>query len=149
MKIKISKYFSEQGYTAAYKMTDSSGRAEVQLIKKGDNSSEKRCISYARYLWISEHGDIPEGYEVDHINNDFTDDRIENLQLLTKGDNIRKANSLRYDPLVKRICPICGKEFEFPKRNLSTHPNPCCSRSCGGKMSHITSAAKKASNSYK
>ena len=73
MKIEISKYFSEQGYTAAYKMTDSSGRAEVQLIKKGDNNSEKRCISYARYLWISEHGDIPEGYEVDHINNDFTE----------------------------------------------------------------------------
>ena len=29
-------------------------------------------------------------------------------------------------------CPICGKKFQFLKRNLSTHPNPCCSRKCGG-----------------
>ena len=38
--------------------------------------------------------------------------------------------------MVMRICPVCGKEFLFAKRNLSTHPNPCCSRRCGGIKSH-------------
>ncbi len=29
MKIEISKYFSEQGYTAAYKIIDRNGRADT------------------------------------------------------------------------------------------------------------------------
>ena len=146
MKIEISKYFSEQGYTAAYKIVDKNGRADVHLVKGGKRDAERKCISYARYLWISENGEVPEGYEVDHINNDFTDDRLENLQILTKEENIRKSAKVRYNPYVKLTCPICGKEFDYLRRNLSTHPNPCCSRSCGGKMSHITLADKKALN---
>ena len=30
------------------------------------------------------------------------------------------------------------KNFYLIKKDLSTHPNPCCSRSCGGKKSIIT-----------
>tara|TARA_R110001632_G_scaffold12596_1_gene43419 strand:- start:42 stop:542 length:501 start_codon:yes stop_codon:yes gene_type:complete len=35
-------------------------------------------------------GENPNGYEVDHINNITTDNRLENLQYLTKIDNDRK-----------------------------------------------------------
>ena len=147
MKIEVSKYFSEQGYTAAYKIIDRNGRADVHLVKGGKRDAERKCISYAKYLWMSEHEEeIPEGYEVDHINEDFTDDRLDNLQILSKAENIQKAAKTRYNPMVTRVCPICGKEFEFPRRNLATHPNPCCSRSCGGRMSHITLAARKGPN---
>ena len=38
----------------------------------------------------------------------------------------------REERRVEMTCPICGKKFQFLKRNLSTHPNPCCSRKCGG-----------------
>lgn len=49
-----------------------------------------------RLVWEMHHGAIPEGYDVDHIKplfytNGVADDRIENLQLLTKADNARKA----------------------------------------------------------
>lgn len=43
-------------------------------------------------------------------------------------------------------CPICGSEFLFEKRNLSSHPNPCCSRRCGGIKSHQTLKQKNNTN---
>ena len=91
-----------------------------------------------RKLWK-----IPEGFEVDHINNDKTDDRLENLQLLTREENIKKNNALRHRTLVKLICPICGKEFYFEKRNLSTHRDPCCSKQCGYKKGVLTRETSK------
>ena len=44
-----------------------------------------------RIIWISQHGIIPEGMVVDHINNDKLDNRIMNLQLLTPKQNSTKA----------------------------------------------------------
>ena len=45
-------------------------------------------LSRLIYVWFI--GDIPDGYVVDHINNDSFDNRPENLQLLTVGDNLKK-----------------------------------------------------------
>lgn len=42
-------------------------------------------------------GPIPKGLTVDHINGDKTDNRLENLQLLTQGDNARKSNNKQLD----------------------------------------------------
>jgi len=36
-------------------------------------------------------GPCPDGYEVDHINNDKHDNRLVNLQYLTRADNARKG----------------------------------------------------------
>ena len=44
-----------------------------------------------RIIWIAAHGIIPDGYVVDHINSDKTDNRLANLQLLTAADNSTKA----------------------------------------------------------
>ena len=33
-------------------------------------------------------------------------------------------------------CPVCHKQFLFEMRNLKSHPNPCCSRKCGGIKAH-------------
>ena len=62
------------------------------------------------------------------------DDRIENLQVISrKYNNLKdKKGSER----VLRICPVCGQEFLYRKRDLCSHPNPCCSRKCGGIKSH-------------
>ena len=42
-------------------------------------------------VWIAKHGVIPEGYVIDHINNNKLDNRIENLQILTVEENSHKA----------------------------------------------------------
>ena len=36
-----------------------------------------------RLVWMLHHGEIPDGLVIDHINNDCTDDRIEDLQAVT------------------------------------------------------------------
>lgn len=45
----------------------------------------------SRFLWLYNNGPIPFGYEVDHINDDPSDNRLSNLQLLTKSENRRKS----------------------------------------------------------
>lgn len=69
--------------------SDSVGRRRCVLVYP-DNF--KTTIAYARYLWLMFKGAIPDGYEVDHIDNDFTNDTLENYQLLNKIDNIKKSS---------------------------------------------------------
>ena len=65
------------------------GRARVvHYFDDGRTASE----SYPRYLWRQHKGEIPDGMEVDHINGDRRDDRIENYQLLEHGPNASKAH---------------------------------------------------------
>ena len=44
----------------------------------------------ARFLYVWFIGDIPDGYDIDHINDNTLDNRIENLRMLTHKENIRK-----------------------------------------------------------
>jgi HNH endonuclease len=97
----------------------------------------RRTQSYPRYLMEQFLGRKLESWEqVDHINNDPTDDRLENFQLLTQAENIRKG--AKPAEIYQFICPICFKWSEKSaavvranrKRGSS---GPYCSRSCAGK----------------
>lgn len=55
------------------------------------NGSTKLQCRLHRIIWISRHGVIPDGFVIDHINNDTSDNRIENLQILTPAENSHKA----------------------------------------------------------
>ena len=69
------------------KGSDSNG----YLVVKISNGTTKMTCRVHRIVWISQHGVIPEGYCVDHINSDKKDNRISNLQLLTHQENSTKA----------------------------------------------------------
>jgi hypothetical protein len=42
-----------------------------------------------RWVWIKTHGVIPKGYHIHHINEDRSDNRIENLELIEKSRHIK------------------------------------------------------------
>lgn len=62
------------------------------------NGQTKLQCRVHRIVWISKNGIIPDGYVVDHINNNKQDNRISNLQILTSKENSTKA---RKDGLYK------------------------------------------------
>jgi len=54
-----------------------------------------------RYVWICHKGNIQEGMQINHINSDKTDNRLENLEMITHTENIRKRE---YCKLSMNIC---------------------------------------------
>lgn len=128
MKQEISDYYKERGFIVVYIATNKEPR-RVATLRKRDGYMTS--MSYAKYVYTSFYKcDIPDGCDVDHINGDKMDDRIENLQVISSSYN-RSKDHIRKTMVVKE-CPVCHSLFLFPKGNVSTHPNPCCSRHCGG-----------------
>jgi len=50
-----------------------------------------------RFVWEYFNGKIPEGLEIDHINGDKTDNRLENLRLVTPIENNRHRPYCKLD----------------------------------------------------
>lgn len=133
MKGEVSNYYRNKGYVRLYIVINKEPRRVAILY---DNNGHSLTMSYAKYLYTSYYEEDVDGneYHIDHINGDKMDDRIENLQKITGRYNRAKDHNQRKMTLC--ICPVCGIEFLFPVRNLLFHPNPCCSRKCGGIKSH-------------
>lgn len=124
--------YREKGVKSVYVSTNKEPRRVARLVY---SNGESRGMSYAKYLYTSYYEcDVHAGDEVDHINGDQMDDRIENLQVISKRQNNSKKKSCK--TFIELVCPVCGERFVFPKKNLGTHPNPCCGRRCGGVKSH-------------
>lgn len=57
----------------------------------GKGADKKRnWLRIHRVVYQEFVGPIPQGMEIDHINNIKTDNRLDNLQMLSKLDNVRK-----------------------------------------------------------
>lgn len=69
---KMSPYTNHNGY-------------QMLQITCGDY---RGAFSIHRIVWESFNGKIPEGMQVNHINEDKTDNRLENLNLMNPRDNI-------------------------------------------------------------
>jgi hypothetical protein len=99
----------------------------------------RRTQSYPRYLMENYLGRVLNDWEhVDHINDDFTDDRIENLQILLQAENNRK--STKPAETMWFTCSVCQGKFDIPARQFRQNQivqgkaGPYCSKSCAGKV---------------
>ena len=104
------------------------GQAKDRMFVHMYNSKKERlCISYARYLMCVKLGRILGPDEtVDHINEDRTDDRLENLQILSVADNVRKSIAVRVTGHRTHTCrcPDCVRHRrELQKASFERHKN--------------------------
>ena len=63
------------------------------LVVSIRNGKTKMSCRVHRIIWIAAHGIIPEGYVIDHKNNNKKDNRLANLQMLTSSENSTKARN--------------------------------------------------------
>ena len=106
MKEEISEYYKNQGFDVVYVDINKDPRRVATL--RNYSTKESKTMSYAKYLYTSFYKcEICKGDEVDHINGDKLDDRIENLQIISGYYNRVKDNKHR--EMVELTCPICGR----------------------------------------
>lgn len=126
-------------YHRAY-LVESQGRNSVCLYNT--ETKVRHTTSYARYLMATSlNRFLTDDEEVDHIDNIKDNDVLDNLQLLTRAENIKKQKRVVGLKKVLYQCPVCEKEFSM-RRCLShlvikSKNSITCSRSCGGKLSHM------------
>lgn len=128
----ISEYYKQKGFDKLYVNINKEPRRVATLRAANGYMTS---MSYAKYVYTSYwRCEIPKGEQIDHINGDKLDDRIENLQKVSQRYNNLKDRLGK--EMVERICPVCKCVFLFPKRNLAFHRDPCCCKRCGGIKSH-------------
>ena len=54
----------------------------------------KKYVYEHRVIMLLVHGSLPKGIQVDHINHDRSDNRLENLRLVTHTENGRNAKKI-------------------------------------------------------
>lgn len=97
-------YFHIDHEGAVWRMMTRSrtGRASAIVPKRADRVDagtgyrrvrfgKRGTITAHRMVWLALYGVIPDGLEVNHKNLNKQDNRPENLELLTHGDNVRHA----------------------------------------------------------
>jgi len=89
-----------------------------------NQTAKGQCLQH-RIVWETFNGEIPDGYEVDHINNVREDNRLCNLQLLTRLDNMRKAHKGRpksSEQRAKMSLSQLGKKHPWTSEYNRTRP---------------------------
>lgn len=139
MKISLEPPFCNH-WAYGYLVTNPENRKNVLLY----NSKEDRTtISYARYLVSVEIGSIlEEGWEVDHIDEDKTNDSLDNLQILTKEQHLEKSRASSKISVILLKCPYCYTEF-YRESRLVNDSSKFCTRKCQ------YSSSKDVTRSYK
>jgi len=119
------------------------GRYYVCLVPRVGYELKRTTITLAKYRLSRKLGRRLSHHEqVDHKDEDRTNDRTSNLQILTNKQNCRKQVLLsgKTERVVRLKCPNCGSSFRrrqhLVKYKIEHGHKPCCSRKCGGQWSH-------------
>lgn len=113
-----------------------SGYLRVCLYK----NKTKRMKSVHRLVYSAFYGPIPPGMEVNHINEDKTDNRIENLNLMTRTENNTWGTRLeRSAASQSKVVVQYTKTGEY----IATYPSTSkASKETGCHQGHIAACAR-------
>lgn len=119
MIITLEYPFTEL-YNAGYTHVGNEGRKLITLKKF---NGELVGTSYARYIMAVKLGRfLTDQEEVDHIDDNKTNDDPNNLQILTPEQN-REKQRLHYINNVQQkfelVCPNCGCNFSLTEREMN------------------------------
>lgn len=135
MKIELEEPFKSK-WRYGYFVTNSENRRNVVLY---NSAGDRTTVSYARYLYGVHLGyEVPDHLEVDHKNNDKTDDRLDNYQLLTAEQNRLKQEYkyMTFEQVVYGVyCAYCQSPFLMTDRvrkmrMAQSVEYPFCTKSC-------------------
>ena len=136
-EIKLEYPYSEI-WKKGYIVVNPEGRRTLTLFNSSD---DRTSTQYARYLLAVKLGRfLNDDEQVDHKDNDKTNDALGNLQILSKQENIAKSNKrniLSYE----FECCICHVNFTLTGKQLGARRDkitPTCSKGCGYKKIAIT-----------
>lgn len=77
----------------------------------------KTQIQAHRIVWEMNHGKIPEGMQIDHINGHRHDNRISNLRLATHAENLRNVKMRK-----SNRSGFKGVSMNYGRNRLRTNP---------------------------
>jgi hypothetical protein len=118
--------------------TRKDGRQHVIIYENGN----RKTISYPKFLLEQKLGrSLLPNETCDHIDNDYTNNCLGNLQVLTRSDNCKKQMAFKPAEKGYFVCPECNKSF-YKEMRYVRHNNihqkkvgPFCSKSCAGRYS--------------
>lgn len=98
-------------------------------------SCGSRILEHHLVWWLHTGKTVPVGYAVHHKNKDPTDNRFENLELITHGEHAKRHNPKKPDVLLQ--CSWClkpllrlGRDVDF-KRSQGQENFFCCASHAG------------------
>lgn len=134
--LKIEGPYSDLFLYGFLTLHKSSNRRIVRLYNP--ITKKNLLIQYSKYIYTVYYNKfIPDGVEVDHIDNDFTNDDINNLQLLTRKENYEKYRKhyteyIQKNYYIELICNNCKKQFSKQKKRVEKEnfANQYCCKQC-------------------
>lgn len=143
MKIELQEPYKSHFKPFGTVSKMSSGRRIIYFTKL---DGVQTGTSYARYLMAVKLGHfIADDLEVDHIDNDFTNDNIDNLQVLTSEQNLKKYHK-HYKENIQQYyeltCAKCYKKYIVEQKDYTktlVNTNTYCSKKCLGLSQMISS----------
>ena len=100
---------------------------------------KRKYIGTHRFLWECVNGDIPDKYEIDHINSVRDDNIIENLRCVTMAGNRKYASAKRTDN-IRSISHKLRRNVNAINRNDESETYCFTSKSQCSKFFNISSA---------